>query len=169
MGPSLLCELCGNASPALRHIAIEGSVLAVCANCRKFGVEVDAPVAKGRTPLNPEVLERLQSRSRRHEERDVLQNVEGDEVLAGDVGLRIRAAREARGWKQAELAAKINEKASVITKLETGGITPSDTLLKKLERALGITLKEKVGKVATRKYSGPSGATLGDIVGLETR
>lgn len=144
-------------------------MLAVCGNCRKFGVEVDAPVAVRHTPLNPAVLERLQARARRHEERDVLQNVEGDEVLAEDIGPRIRRAREAHGWKQAELAAKINEKASVITKLETGGIVPNDALLKKLEHALGIKLKETVEKVAARKYSGPAGATLGDIVGLETR
>src|SRR5439155_5639404 len=84
--------------------------------------------------------------------------------LAEDFPHRIRQAREARGLKQADLGAKINERVSVIAKLESGAISPGDALVRKLERELGIKLKERVEPVAVKKQATGSGVTLGDLV-----
>src|SRR5207253_2920297 len=77
----------------------------------------------------------------------------GELELAEDFPQRIRQAREARGWKQADLGAKINERVSVIAKLEAGTISPGDSLVRKLERELGIRLKERVEPVAVKKQA----------------
>ena len=93
-----------------------------------------------------------------------------DEVLelVDDYPLRIREARASKDWKQETLAAKINEKKSVITKLESGNMKPNDALVEKLERALGITLKEKVPILKMEsKQSMSKGMTLGDFVRTE--
>lgn len=161
----MLCELCGKTTPAARTVAIEGSVLSVCPDCSRFGVPAAAPAR--RASGDPVVASRLEHRTRRLAERDVLTEIEGEEQVAGDLGERVRRARESRGWKQAELAARINEKASVVAKLESGGLVPNDALLRKIERALELKLREKVGKVAARKYAGPATTTLGDLVGLD--
>jgi transcriptional regulator, XRE family len=38
----------------------------------------------------------------------------------------------------------INEKQSVISKIESGGFNPDDAVIRKIEKALKITLKEKL-------------------------
>jgi putative transcription factor len=88
-----------------------------------------------------------------------------DEV-AQDYDDRIRNAREAEGLSQEDLAKQLNEKASLIRKLEHGDMLPSDKVQKKLEKALGITLSEG-GSADEEDWSGSSDAgttTLGDVV-----
>ena len=89
-----------------------------------------------------------------------------DEV-AQDYDQRIREAREAAGMNQEELANQLNEKASLIRKLELGDTLPSDTVQTKLERALDIVLTEGGGSADDTEWSGGSSDgeyTLGDVV-----
>lgn len=158
----MLCELCGAEVPRTKDVAIEGTVLAACTNCARFGDEVASPLVR-RTSMPPIIAQRLEARKRRQTPRDVYAQT-GEEELADDFPARIRGAREARGWKQADLGAKINEKVSVIGKLESGTMTPGDALVRKLERELGVKLKEKLQPVAVKRQSGPATFTLGDLV-----
>lgn len=66
-----------------------------------------------------------------------------DELLS-DYGFAIRRAREARGMSQEELAIAIKEKASLLKKLEREDLRPEDSVRKKLERVLGISLTEAI-------------------------
>jgi putative transcription factor len=86
--------------------------------------------------------------------------------LAGDYDDRIRNAREAEGVSQEELADELNEKASVIRKLERGDSLPSDDVRQKVESHLGITLTES-GDTSDEEWTSSSdsaGLTLGDKV-----
>lgn len=90
---------------------------------------------------------------------------EMDEV-AQDYDERIRNARESKGLTQEELAKQLNEKASLIRKLERGDVLPSDSIQRKLERKLGINLSMG-GSDDDTEWSGGSstgGTTLGDVV-----
>lgn len=164
----MLCELCGNEVPRTRNVAIEGTVLSVCPTCARFGDEVMAPVVR-RTSMPPVIAQRLEARTKRQTPRDVYAQAAGEEELVEDYPARIRRAREARGWKQADLGAKINERASVIAKLEAGGITPGDALVRKLERELGIRLREKVQPVAVKRQAAGATLTLGDLVRFDEK
>src|SRR2546428_11966565 len=113
--------------------------------------------------MPPIIAQRLEMRQRRMTPRDVYTQA-GELELADDFPQRIRQAREARGWKQADLGAKINERVSVIAKLESGAISPGDALVRKLERELGIKLKERVEPVAAKKQAIGGGGTLGGPV-----
>jgi putative transcription factor len=86
--------------------------------------------------------------------------------LASDYGDRIRSAREADGLSQEELASELNEKASLIRKLERGDVLPSDDVQTKLERELGISLSgESAGEDSEwDSESAGDGLTLGDMV-----
>lgn len=59
--------------------------------------------------------------------------------LAADFHSRIRRAREAKGMSQEDLARIMNEKVGVVQKAESG-IRPTDSLLNKISKALGISL-----------------------------
>lgn len=161
----MICELCGAEVSRTKNVAIESSVLAVCNDCARFGQEVSASVVR-RGSLPPVITQRLEARQRRQTPRDVYATPAVQE-LAEDFPMRIREAREARGWKQTDLGAKINERASVIAKLESGAITPGDSLVKKLERELGIKLMEKLEPVVVKKTPPSGGITLGDLVKLQ--
>ncbi len=161
----MICELCGADVPHTKNVAIESTVLSVCSSCAKFGDEVATPVVRhGSMP--PVIAQRLEARQRRLTPRDVYAET-GQEELADDFPQRIRRAREEKGWKQVDLGAKINEKVSVISQLESGAISPGDALVRKVEHALGIKLKERVVPLALKKQT-PSGAlTLGDLVKMK--
>jgi len=158
----VLCELCGSDVTRARNVAIEGTILSVCPTCARFGDEVMTPVVR-RTSMPPVIAQRLEARSKRLTPRDVYAQG-GDDELVEDFPARIRRAREARGWKQADLGAKINERASVIAKLEAGGMSPGDALVRKLERELGIRLKEKVEPVAVKRQAAGATLTVGDLI-----
>jgi len=158
----VICELCGADVPRLKNVAIEATILAVCGDCARFGDEVASPAARQST-MPPIIAQRLELRQRRMTPKDVYTQA-GELELVEDFPQRIRQAREARGWKQADLGAKINEKASVIAKLESGTMSPGDSLVRKLERELGIRLKEPVKPVAVKKQTAGGAVTLGDLI-----
>ena len=158
----MICELCGADVPRLKNVAIDATILSVCSNCSRFGDEVSTPALRQST-MPPIIAQRLEARQRRMTPKDVY--AQGGELeLVDDFPQRIRQARDSRGWKQADLGAKINERASVIAKLESGAITPGDALVRKIERELGIRLKERVQPVAVKKQAASGGLTLGDLM-----
>ena len=87
------------------------------------------------------------------------------DTVATDYDERIRNARERAGLSQEELAKQLNEKASVIRKLEHGDILPSDDVQRKLERALDISLVEgEEADDSEWSSDSPGSMTLGDVV-----
>ena len=86
--------------------------------------------------------------------------------LAQDYDEIVRSARESQGLSQKELAQKLNEKASLIRKIERGDTLPSDEVQGKLERALDVDLSAG-GSVDDREWESENaggGYTLGDVV-----
>ena len=57
------------------------------------------------------------------------------------VSLEIQKARQQKGWTQKELALKISERPQVVADYEAGRAVPSQQILAKLERALGVKLR----------------------------
>jgi putative transcription factor len=77
---------------------------------------------------------------RRLEERDLYQEI-GEMELAPDWNKRIRAAREAHLWTPEDLSKKLNEKKSVVLKIESGSFRPPDALVRKIEHLLKVKLR----------------------------
>ena len=74
------------------------------------------------------------------QERDLYQEI-GEMELALDWSKRIRVAREALHWTPEELGKKLNEKKSVVLKMESGSFRPADELLRRIERLLKVRLR----------------------------
>lgn len=91
--------------------------------------------------------------------------------LVEDFNVVVRQARESKGWTREELGAKIYEKVSVITRIESGKMEPDLKLARKLEKTLGVKLIEKYNALDLESYksssSGPN--TLGSIVKIKRK
>jgi putative transcription factor len=165
------CEMCGKEVPRLRKVQIGGSELEVCAECARFGQDVQREAPKG-TPVvsGPSAVAdapKAFDRPVQKKPRDALSRTEME--LAEDYPRRISKSRQKRGLTQEDLAKRLNEKKSVISRLETGEMRPSDRLIKKLERELDIKLRERVEYQveSTKKQLSSGGVTLGDLIRME--
>jgi len=147
----MLCEMCGNEVESTSRVRLERAVLSLCADCARFGTPLDPPpppVADPDTlPAPPRshggtvvTATRPAGRTRRLEERDLYQEI-GELELASDWGQKVRVAREALGWNPEELGKRLNEKKSVVLKIESGSLHPPDTLVRKLEHLLKVRLR----------------------------
>ena len=166
------CEMCGAESSSLTTTKVEGAELQLCDDCTEFGTEVRTESSSSSSTKYSTSSSSSSSsggssstggggggRTRR---RDMFDDM--DEIVA-DYDERIRSAREDRGLSQEELAGELNEKASLIRKLERGDVLPSDEVQTKLERKLDISLSESAGD-EDADWSGGSSTTttLGDVV-----
>ena len=95
--------------------------------------------------------------------------LEPTQELAEDFGTRIRQAREAQKLSHEDLGRKINEKISLLKKLESQKMTPDNKLAEKLQHALKIRLlvpvkKEKLPKGLLTTVPPSKTITLGDLI-----
>lgn len=153
------CDMCGketNLSIAL----IEGTEMQVCDQCAKFGktikrIEPEPKIRKRRRKKKEELGEVMKERPK----KEVIQ------IINPDYGNIIKQKRESIGLKQEEFAKKINEKISLIHKVEIGNFEPSIALARKIERFLKVKLieqyEEEHGKL--RKIESDK-LTIGDLL-----
>ena len=161
------CEICGKEVPEHNPIRakIEGSVMVVCKECSKLGKIQKAP---------PKPKFRKQDKTKRPKttsNKNYSRQDEPTEELIEDFDLEIRKARESKDWSREVLGKKINERVSVITRIETGKMTPDLKLTKKLEKALNIKLLEKVNNVDLNQFVNTSSGerTLGNVMKIKRK
>lgn len=174
------CEMCGTETSSPKTVKIEGAELDVCDSCSEFGTEVrTAGSSESSTKYSTSSSSGTSGTSSasgsastgssgsggsgRGRRRDMFDELD---ELATDYDERIRSARESAGLSQEDLAKQLNEKASLIRKLERGDVLPSDEVQRKLERELGISLSGEVGEEDAEWEGGSSTGeyTLGDVV-----
>lgn len=157
------CEICGKPiSDNPKRTKIDGSVMLVCDECAKFGrVQKEPP--KPKFQKNKKTKKQKTSKNNR--------NDEPTEELVEDYNGIIRRVRESKHMTRDELGQKINEKVSVINRIESGKMVPDTKLTKKLEKALDITLIESIEKVDLSQFAGESAGkrTLGNIVKIKKK
>ncbi len=146
----MLCEMCGKDVSSWNRVRVEGSLLLLCADCSKFGTVVAGSAAVGSPPAGggtpPAIAERLLRSSRRMEERDLFRELPELE-LAPDWPKRIRVAREKLSWTPEDFAKKLNEKKSIVLKMEAGSFHPPDTMIPKIEHLLKVRLRADASAV----------------------
>jgi len=170
------CEMCGKEVSNPKTVKIEGAEIDVCDDCADFGTEVETQSSSSTSTKYSTSSSSQSSGSSSNSggssggssggrrRRDMFDQME---ELAGDYDERLRKAREQEGLSQEELADQLNEKASVIRKLERGDSLPSDDVREKLENHLGISLTESGDDGADEDWSSggdSAGLTLGDKV-----
>ncbi len=88
--------------------------------------------------------------------------------LVEDYGEIVRRARMEMGLSQEDLAQMLNEKLTIVKKIESGEFRPSLDLARKIERTLNIRILVPVEEPEETPYTGvgkPStGVSLGDLL-----
>ncbi len=164
------CPICGGKIWGRgQKVLIEGAKITVCQSCAQYGVKiknipratdkVKQNYAKPKSPVKKKVYNR---------EID-----DGLEIVADYVS-RIRNARNFRGLNQDQFAQKLNEKPSLLRRIEAGKVEPTINLAKKIEQVYEIILVKKVDEIepsATQnKYmKKSSSSSLGDIAIVKRR
>lgn len=147
------CEICGREIKGKGFkIVVEGSEVTVCGSCRQFGTEKKPSVASQQGARRV-VLKKKRSSTK----------IEFKEELVEDFHIIIKREREKRGWSQEQLAKKIQEKESLIKKIENAEITPEPEVVEKLEKLFNIKLREQIPEIKIEK-SKSLVPTLGDVV-----
>ncbi|HUV79409.1 MAG TPA: multiprotein bridging factor aMBF1 [Candidatus Bathyarchaeia archaeon] len=132
------CEICGvEIEGKAQYVAIGSSKLRVCKACARHGTVV-VEDTKTKITFGSERVQLAQAKRRLYDQMD--HEIEEGLEIAEDYGRKIKEAREKAGLKQAELAQRINEKQSLLRKIEHEEIIPSDEVRKKIERLLKIAL-----------------------------
>ncbi len=123
------CEICGaEIRGRAQYISIGTSKLKVCSACARHGTvvveEKKAKLGRSEEAKKTKLYERMD-----HEIEEGLE-------LEENYGRKVRDARERAGLKQTELAKRINEKHSLLRKIDNEEIAPSDDVIRKIKRVL---------------------------------
>jgi|ACXJ01.1.fsa_nt_gi putative transcription factor len=143
----MICEMCGQEVDTVTPVNVEGSVLRTCGACAKFGRPVGSPAAAPGPRQGPDreaLHERLGQARGRGLERDLFAELP-DRELDPEWSRTIRQTRERLGLTQEQFGQRINEKTSVVHKLESGAFTPPDALVRKIERTFKVRLTARPG------------------------
>ena len=165
------CEVCGRKIHTDPITAvIEGARLTVCLECSKHGkiVTQNEYTPKTKPVGKPSAHIPVMTQKKKTEIQ-----VQITQEIIEDYSMKIRQAREKLGLTHEDLGKKLNEKASVIGKLETGKMPPNNILATKLEHALKIKLltpitEEKAPPQQTSKAASRE-LTLGDLIQLDDK
>ncbi len=127
------CEVCGKALFEKIFANIDGSRMLVCPECAgAHGSEITE------FSDNAGVAERQFSQPKAS-----IGISEGHDLKQG-FGSVVRKKRQQLNLTVEELAKKIFEKESILHKIENQKIVPSDPMVSKLEKALQVSLREKL-------------------------
>ncbi len=149
------CEICGKREAKL-VVIIEGAEMNACYVCGK-NAKIIGRIGRAQENKEEVIVEREETKGLEEEER----------IIEG-FGEQIRKARMKIGLSREELAKKINEKESYLKHIEREEMVPNDKILKKLEKALGIKLKEKIkGSFEKIKLEEKKEESLEDVAEIE--
>jgi len=130
---------------------IEGAIVDACDKCSNFGTKVDIGQESAYKAIKKTI------------KISELENP-GLELIP-EYGKMIVTVREDKGLTRYDLAKKINEKESVVKRLEEEGFEPDTGLVKKIESFLDIRLRETYeGVVLHRREKKRIDLTVGDVV-----
>lgn len=150
------CEICGREA-SLYTVEIDRAKLRVCFDCSKSGKLIEAP--------RPQFKQKPQAQ---HSSAPRPHAVELE--LVSDYGTKVKNARERMHITRGVLAEMINEKESFLERVEAEKTLPTESLVRRLERALGISLYEEVGVGSSQaSKSEKRGLTLGDVIRVKRK
>lgn len=135
------CEMCGVEAPVIL-VEIDHVELYACHKCARFGKPITRrpkkKISKFTTVSQPQ--KKLPSRSIKTPKKDFLH----DKILVDGYGQLIQHARQKRGLGRAEFARMIKEKETLLGRIESEKVLPTDRIVAKIERELEIELKTEV-------------------------
>ena len=159
--------MCSIEIPNPVTIKVEGALLRVCYRCSSFGNVVKEPgplkTAATVTPTTKRFTRRQSSTPPRRIRRPA-QAMTGEQELIDGYGEEIRGARVKKKLTQEQLSSLTAISVPFIKSIEAEKMRPTDAVVRKLERELGIELMAELEtELQYKEKSEKKGTTLGDI------
>ena len=151
------CELCGRTCDCVAA-TVDGVMMMLCSSCVRHGEVVKT--TKAPTSIQKPSLDRI----KKPPVKDIYKDMNKELVLGWNN--LIKKAREKKGLSREELGFKIGERTVTVQKIENGDLRPSDKMIEKLEKELGIKLVEDISETSA-SIGGPhtdNRLTLGDFI-----
>ena len=164
------CPICGGKIWGRgQKVLIEGAKITVCQSCAQYGVKI-----KNVSRTNDIVKQNYAKPNSTAKKKAYNRQIDEGLEIVEDYVTRIRKARNSRGLNQDQFAQKLNEKPSLLRRIEAGKVEPTIKLAKKIEQVYEITLVKKVDEIdpstTQNKYmKKSSSSSLGDIAIVKRR
>jgi len=163
------CEMCGR-EEAVGRASVEGTILALGANCSRYGTVV----SKIAPPVAPRKEAAKQSQGAQHTQPAAAEEIE---AVVSNFGELIKQKREQLGkgqedgyMKLEDFAKLISVKESVLHKMETGHFVPNVEEAKRIGKALGLKLVERVEDIESIVPPAKKDElTLGDLIKIKKK
>jgi len=172
------CDICGKKGVAF-IIAVEGAKMAVCPRCAYHGKILHSLGTGEKEEEAPVKMDYSTPKQFRMEEeivdgygRKIRRAREAEKIAYEEVNEYGKKEKKTRGMTIEELAKKVNEKASWLDRVENERMEPNPAEAKKLEKALGIKLVEKVEVSVTptpKSGGGKTELTLFDMMEMQKK
>ena len=164
------CPICGSIIWGKgQRVLLEGVKITVCHNCAQHGIKIQkSPVVKHfKKPYSYD--------KKSHAKPHILKkpNVDDLEIIQ-DYNKKIRNVRSSLGLNQDQFAQKLNEKPSLLRRIEAGKVEPTIKLAKKIEEVYKIKILKKPTEIesnveSTKYMKKSSGSSLGDIAFIKKK
>ena len=164
------CPVCGGIIWGRgQRVLLEGAKITVCDNCAQHGKKIYKP------PTNAKTTKPRQGRPRSTARKQSLKprGIEELEIVL-DYAKRIRNVRNSLNLNQDQFAQKLNEKPSLLKRIETGKVEPTIKLAKKILKVYNIQLIKKADDTEfnvqeTKFMKRSAGSSLGDIAYIKKK
>ncbi len=164
------CPICGSIIWGKgQRILLEGAKITVCHNCAQHGIKIQKP------PTSKHIKKLYSHDKKSHPKRPILKkpNVDDLEIIQ-DYTKKIRNVRSSLGLNQDQFAQKLNEKPSLLRRIEAGKVEPTIKLAKKIEDVYKIKILKKTTEIeanveSTKYMKKSSGTSLGDIAFIKKK
>ncbi|MFX0021677.1 MAG: multiprotein bridging factor aMBF1 [Candidatus Hermodarchaeota archaeon] len=164
------CPVCGSIIWGKgEKVLLEGARITVCYNCAQHGVKIHKPPT--RTPQKKTYPYIKKDTPKRHvTKQDYAEEFE----ITPDYAKKIRIKRNSLGLNQDQFAQKLNEKPSLLRRIEAGKVEPTIKLAKKIEEVYNIIILKKSdaieADIQNNKYmKKATGSSLGDIAFIKKK
>lgn len=165
------CPICGGIIWGKgKRVLLEGTKITVCQNCAQHGVILHKPLLN-RSKKNPHYSIKTSPSKQKVIKKNIIYDLE----IVPEFAKKIKNVRNSLGLNQDQFAQKLNEKPSLLRRIETGKVTPTIKLAKKIQEVYNIILLQKsddaIGaNVRDSKYMKKSSrSSLGDLAFIKKK
>jgi putative transcription factor len=164
------CPVCGSIIWGKgERVLLEGAKITVCHNCAQHGIKIQ------KTPTNTQTKKTSPYNKKEAPKRQFVKkdSIDGLEIIP-DYAKKIRVKRSSLGLNQDQFAQRLNEKPSLLRRIEAGKVEPTIKLAKKIEDVYKIKILKKTDEieanVQNNKYmKKTNGTSLGDIAFIKKK
>ncbi|MFX1344197.1 MAG: multiprotein bridging factor aMBF1 [Promethearchaeota archaeon] len=164
------CPVCGGIIWGRgQRVLLEGAKITVCDNCAQHGTKIYKPINN----IQKKNIGQIRSKTAPKKQSFKPNGIEELEIVI-DYAKRIRNVRNNLRLNQDQFAQKLNEKPSLLRRIEAGKVEPTIKLAKKIQEMYKIKLLKKLDETEfrvqeTKFMKKSTGSSLGDIAFIKKK